>query len=101
MFLPWKIKESAHRILVSIIDRSGAHVAENVDCIRARLIVKCVNDFDKGSLSENDEFDRGVLLAEVLCLKKDKEDGRYQTVWGTKTELGLYRITKRIIEEGK
>ena len=56
-------------------------------------------------VDEQEETRRGALLAEVLALKpirnsESGENGRYRTHWGTKTELGLYRTVKRIIEEG-
>jgi len=60
-------------------------------------------------MDEREEARRGKLLAEVLGLKpltKRTTDtaadiGRYATTWGTKTDLGLFRTVKRIIEEGQ
>ncbi len=40
----------------------------------------------------------GKRIADALGLKQDKL-GRYYTAWGTKTELGLYRIIDRIMKE--
>lgn len=50
-------------------------------------------------LREAEQTRRGDLLAYVLALHIN--DGRYQTEWGDKTALGLYRTVKRILEEGK
>ena len=33
------------------------------------------------------------------CLKKKRDNGRFDTTWGDKTKLGLYRSMKRAIEE--
>jgi len=40
----------------------------------------------------------GKALANLLHLKKNK-NGRYDTSWGDKTELGLYLTIKRVVEE--
>lgn len=58
--------------------------------------------YDK--LTEEEEARRGEALAEVLNLKKIRgghDAGRYPTTWGTKTALGLYRTTRRIITNDK
>ncbi len=53
------------------------------------------------TLTEQQEAERGALLAHVLKLRKDSEHkDRWQTTWGTKTDLGLFRTVKRIVEEG-
>ena len=44
---------------------------------------------------------RGELLAELLLLKKKRDNGRYNTSWGDKTALGLFLSVKRIIEQGE
>lgn len=44
---------------------------------------------------------RGELLAEVLQLKKQRDNGRYDTSWGDKTALGLFLTVQRIIEQGE
>ncbi len=49
-------------------------------------------------LGEDEETKRGALIAEVLGLRKKGE--RYNTSWGTKTDLGLYRTMLRIIIDG-
>lgn len=54
----------------------------------------------KITIDEKEETQRGELLATVLGLKKTKE-GRYNTLWGTKSDLGLYRTVKRLVEEGE
>jgi len=40
----------------------------------------------------------GKRIANILMLKQDKQ-GLYNTTWGTKTDIGLYRTVKRIIDE--
>lgn len=50
---------------------------------------------------EFEETKRGHLIAAVLMLKKKRDNGRYNTAWGDKTALGLYRTVKRIIETGE
>ena len=53
-------------------------------------------------ISEQEETRRGELLAEILHLKRSKtECGRYLTVWGTKTALGIYRTVERIVLDGE
>jgi len=44
---------------------------------------------------------RGQLLAQVLRLKKKRDNGRYDTHWGDKTALGLFLTVQRIINDGK
>jgi hypothetical protein len=51
-------------------------------------------------LPEYEETKRGHLIAAVLMLKKKQDNGRYHTAWGDRTALGLYRMLKRIINEG-
>ena len=51
-------------------------------------------------LTEQEQTRRGGMLADVLLLRKDRL-GRWPSAWGNKTDLGLYRTIKRIIEEGK
>lgn len=48
-------------------------------------------------LTEAEEARRGALLAQMLNLKRSPEKDRWLTQWGTKTDLGLYRSIKRII----
>lgn len=51
---------------------------------------------------EVEQAKRGALLAEVLGLKRDKiNKAHWATTWGSKTDLGLLKTIKRIIEEGK
>lgn len=48
------------------------------------------------------EFDAaGQQIADLLGLKKNRETGRYDTDWGTKTNKGLVLCVKRILEENK
>jgi hypothetical protein len=54
------------------------------------------------TLTEEQEAQRGALLAEVLKLRRDREHpDRWQTTWGTKTDLGLFRIVERILIDGE
>ena len=53
------------------------------------------------TISEQEETRRGTLLAEVLSLKLRGPERRYDTTWGNKTALGLYRTVARIVLEGK
>lgn len=54
-------------------------------------------------LTENEEFIRGLQIAEIFGLKKARKmagfNDRYETSWGTKTALGLYRMVKRLADE--
>lgn len=53
-------------------------------------------------ITEAEEARRGELIAKALRLKRDREyPDRYPTDWGTKTNLGLYRMLKRIVEDGE
>lgn len=53
-------------------------------------------------LTEAQEAERGALLARVLKLKRDREHkDRWQTDWGTKTDLGLFRTVERIVIDGE
>ena len=52
-------------------------------------------------LTEEEQTRRGELLAEVLGLKKKRKSGRYDTAWGDKTALGLFRVVERIILDGE
>ena len=52
---------------------------------------------------EQEKIIRGQLIAKLLNLKyhkayaKDEENIRYNTTWGTKTNLGLYETINRIL----
>jgi hypothetical protein len=53
-------------------------------------------------LSEAEAARRGRLIAEGLNLKRDRDyPDRWQTNWGTKTDLGLFRILARLIQDGE
>ncbi len=53
-------------------------------------------------LTETEQVRRGDLLAEVLKLKHDRYyEDRWQTTWGTKTSLGLFRMIERIVIDGE
>lgn len=43
---------------------------------------------------------RGRMLAAVLMLRA-KPNGRYNTTWGDKTPLGLFKTVERILIEGR
>jgi hypothetical protein len=54
-------------------------------------------------MTEENERRTGVRLAEVLGLKPVKAKGwtceRYETTYGTKTALGLYRTIAAVMNE--
>ena len=52
-------------------------------------------------LSDEEKAKRGMLLAQTLQLKRKRSNGRFDTAWGDKTELGLFLTVQRIIKEGK
>lgn len=61
--------------------------------------------YGRADLTETEEQRRGELLAEVLKLRKRQGPAdpypRYQTTWGSKTALGLYRTIERIVLDGE
>ncbi len=56
-------------------------------------------DQDKAKLAEMKR--RGEMIAEVLRIPVNPENGRYWTQWGDKTAIGLYEVTKRLVEDGQ
>jgi hypothetical protein len=53
-------------------------------------------------IDETEEARRGALIREVLQLRRSIEyRDRVNTAWGNKTDLGLFRTMKRIIEDGE
>lgn len=57
-------------------------------------------------ISEAEETKRGELIALVLGLKPSKayrnsNPVRYETEWGTKTPLGLFRTIQSIVINGE
>lgn len=53
-------------------------------------------------LSEEAQAARGKILAEVLKLRKDSEHkDRFQTTWGSKTEIGVFATVRRLVDEGE
>lgn len=51
-------------------------------------------------LTEAQEADFGLRIATILKLRRDHEHkDRWQTTWGTKTNLGLFRSFVRIVDE--
>ncbi len=55
-------------------------------------------ELDKCQNNEAHLARQGKCIADLLHLKKDK-DGRYNTAWGTRTDLGIYRSVSRILKE--
>jgi hypothetical protein len=51
-------------------------------------------------LSNTDKILIGHKLAEVLMLREDKGYNpiRYKTLWGNKTDLGVYETLKRMMD---
>jgi hypothetical protein len=61
-----------------------------------------MNACTSNNISEKEEIRRGELIAQVLKLKRSKEyPDRFNTEWGTKTPLGLFRIINRIVLDGE
>jgi hypothetical protein len=58
-------------------------------------------------IPEAEEARRGALLSKVLKLRKDREcvdrwsTDCWRTDWGTKTDLGLFRMVERIVKDGE
>lgn len=53
-------------------------------------------------LTEAEEARRGALLAEILQLKRQRKAPHpWNTTWGTKTDLGLFRTIARIVQDGE
>lgn len=50
-------------------------------------------------MTSEQKIEIGKQLAQLLNVKPNKKDGRYETSWGTKTALGLAECAFRIIEE--
>jgi len=58
--------------------------------------------YHKQHHTEEHQAKIGNCIAQLLMLKKIKrgeQAGRYDTAWGTKTDLGLYLCVQRIIRE--
>lgn len=54
------------------------------------------------TLTEEEQIAYGELFAKLLKMKKNKEHkDRWDTAWGTKTSLGLYRTIKRLVEDAE
>lgn len=51
------------------------------------------------TLTEEEQIVYGELFAKLLKMKKNKD--RWDTAWGTKTNLGLYRTIKRLVEDAE
>lgn len=49
---------------------------------------------------EAQEAATGRKFAEILMLKKKRSNGRYDTSWGDKTDIGIYRTIMRMAQEG-
>jgi len=54
---------------------------------------------------DKEDFIKGQAIVTMLNLTPVKTDGEgrnfYSTLWGDKTEIGLARSVKRVIEDGK
>jgi hypothetical protein len=76
--------------------------AARVSIDRERLSAKIAQLVQKPEeLDEAEEMRRGAMLADALNLKRDEDfPDRWLTDWGNKTNLGLYRIVRRLIVEG-
>ena len=76
--------------------------AQHADIIAAstQLIEYTGTDIRDKDILVSEQKLRGLMLAEVLHLGTNK-NGRFDTEWGEKTELGLYLIAKRVIERGE
>lgn len=58
----------------------------------------------QNKLTEEEERQRGETLAKLLNLKQCRptfDPPRYETAWGTKTALGLYRTVAAVIIDGE
>lgn len=57
---------------------------------------------NKPELTETEQARRGRLIAQALGAKQDRQyPDRWRTDWGTKTDLGLFRIVERFILDGE
>lgn len=45
------------------------------------------------------DIERGEYLAKMLGLKKKRSNGRYDTMWGDKTALGLFHSLSRAVND--
>ena len=54
-------------------------------------------------MTEKQEIDAGLAIARILQLRRDPDHPatRWQTTWGTKTNLGLFRTVARLIDEAR
>ena len=53
-------------------------------------------------LTEAQEIERGSLIISVLNLKKVKGTAdRFNTAWGDKTPLGMFRLMERLVLDGE
>ena len=50
-------------------------------------------------ITKEEERSIGADIAKVLMLKRKKSNGRYNTIWGDKTEIGLFRTVNSIINQ--
>lgn len=59
------------------------------------------NEINVNELNANArDAQTGLEIAKMLCLKQDENyTDRYETEFGSKTALGIFRTVKRIIEE--
>lgn len=95
-------KDLDHLPNLQIIGKAGktkwlSISAEEFEAVRAVLIRK-----DGTADEEAARYTHlGEGIAELLHLKKSREDGRYNTAFGTKSAEGLGRTVARIVKESE
>lgn len=60
-----------------------------------------MNTQTEQQIDEAEETRRGELIREVLQIRRARGTDRVNTTWGTKTDLGLFRVVQRIVKDGK
>jgi hypothetical protein len=56
----------------------------------------------KNGIAEPEEARRGALIREVLGLRKSRDNPTVvNTTWGTKTDIGLFRVMQRLVIDGE
>ena len=43
----------------------------------------------------------GIKIADILMLRKGGSKGRYKTLWGDKTAVGIYKTVIRVAKEAE
>jgi hypothetical protein len=52
-------------------------------------------------ITEAEETRRGALIREALMLRNIRGTDTVNTTWGTKSDLGLFRIMERLVKDGE